>query len=454
MLECKEVRPLLAEYEAGTLPEEQAAQMADHLLLCPICAAALEDLRRAQERAVVMPTPAPSSAAPRSLGTADPLAAEKTASVPEADEPAPAEEVPAESAQIVEAAPRKKLPRWGKVLIALGALVLVLGICVGVLWSMEIFAIRDWVKSGDGRLVAVIYEGTAEGEAGFRLRLWDREKKSWYDEVAFLDADYHRMLWAPGGVRLAVDYENQAQKDTVEVLVMAAEGVQPINLYSKLQVQMTSTEGYLGNTPLVGVPDCSVLGWMPDGSALLLAAEGTVDTNIDPDYGIDFAGAGSSTVQPRASLQYIDATAASGVLAFDVNSYQLTVLSGFGLVSDGEVALQQLRLRSRFISYMEGRLLPVSGAEFFSKSRQEFFDEDALLRLPQLVKDGVRLYYFYDRGEATGNMVEFSYMKDDLSLLAGLEDAGGILLVQCHGSTLEDPVEFACLVIPYGGAAQ
>ena len=450
MLECKEVRPLLAEYEAGTLPEEQAAQVADHLLLCPICAAALEDLRRAGDRPVIT-AEVPSPAAPRSLGTQDPLAEQKAA---------PAEEVPAEeeaqaitNAQVLEAAPRKKLPRWGKVLIALGALVLVLGICVGVLWSLEVFAIRDWVKSGDGRLVAVIYEGTAEGEAGFRLRLWDREKKSWYDEVAFLDADYHRMLWAPGGVYLAVDYENQAQKDTVAVLVMAAEGVLPINLYSKLQVQMTSTEGYLGNTPLVGVPDCSVLGWMPDGSALLLAAEGTVDTNIDPDYGIDFAGAGSSTVQLRASLQYIYATAASGVLSFDVNSYQVTVLSGFGLVSDSEAALWQLQLRSRFYQYMEGKLLPVSGTEFFSRSRQEAFDEDALLRLPQLIQDGVTLYCFYDMSADTGDAA-FSAVETDLSLLAGLEDAGGILLVQCHGSTLEDPVEFACLVIPYGGAAQ
>ena len=58
MLECKDVRPLLADYEAGNLPAEQAGQMEDHLLLCPICAAALEDLRREKDRAAVMPAAA------------------------------------------------------------------------------------------------------------------------------------------------------------------------------------------------------------------------------------------------------------------------------------------------------------------------------------------------------------------------------------------------------------
>ena len=104
MLECKDVRPYLAEYEAGSLPEEQAAQMADHLLLCPICAAALEDLRRGQDRAALMP-PAPSPAAQQ------------------------------ESAQAEEAAPCRKLPRWGKVLLALGALVLIAALAVAALYT-------------------------------------------------------------------------------------------------------------------------------------------------------------------------------------------------------------------------------------------------------------------------------------------------------------------------------
>ena len=63
------------------------------------------------------------------------------------------------------------------------------------------------------------------------------------------------------------------------------------------------------------------------------------------------------------------------------------------------------------------------------------------------------MYCFYDMSANTGDAA-FSAVETDLSLLAGLEDAGGILLVQCHGSTVEEPVEFACLVIPYGGAAQ
>ena len=104
MLECKDVRPYLAEYEAGTLPEAQAAQMADHLLLCPICAAALEDLRHARERAALLPP------------VAEPAAQQ-------------------ESAQAEEAAPRRKLPRWGKVLLALGALVLIAALAVAALYT-------------------------------------------------------------------------------------------------------------------------------------------------------------------------------------------------------------------------------------------------------------------------------------------------------------------------------
>ena len=135
MLECKEVRPLLAEYEAGSLPEEQAAQVADHLLLCPICAAALEDLRRAQERAAMSQVDALFSAAPRSLGTPDPLAAEKAAPAPEADEPAPAAEDAPVPMPVTEAAPHRKLPRWGKVLLALGALVLIAALAVAALYT-------------------------------------------------------------------------------------------------------------------------------------------------------------------------------------------------------------------------------------------------------------------------------------------------------------------------------
>ena len=158
MLECKDVRPFLAEYDAGSLPEAQAAQVADHLLLCPICAAALEDLRRAGDRPVIT-AEAPSPAAPRSLGTQDPLAEQKAA--PAEEVPAEAEEQAITDGQVAEVAPRKKLPRWGKVLIALGALVLVLGICAGVLWSMEAFAIRDWEKTDDGSFAAVIYDHLA-----------------------------------------------------------------------------------------------------------------------------------------------------------------------------------------------------------------------------------------------------------------------------------------------------
>lgn len=104
MLECKDVRPYLAEYEAGTLPEDRAAQMAEHLLLCPICAAALEDLRRGQDRAALLPP------------VAEPAAQQ-------------------ESAQREEAAPKTKLPRWGKILLAFGVLVLIAALAVAALYT-------------------------------------------------------------------------------------------------------------------------------------------------------------------------------------------------------------------------------------------------------------------------------------------------------------------------------
>ena len=107
MLECKDVRPLLADYEAGNLPAEQAGQMEDHLLLCPICAAALEDLRREKDRAAVMP------AAASALEVAD----------------------VAESTQVCVSAPRRKLSRWGKAIMILGVLALVLALTVGVLYK-------------------------------------------------------------------------------------------------------------------------------------------------------------------------------------------------------------------------------------------------------------------------------------------------------------------------------
>ena len=106
MLECKEIRSLLADYAAGILDEETAAKVADHLLLCPICAGELERLGQPAEEAPAPVQPAEA----RSFATEDPLAAQKAA--------APA------------AAPKKKLRRRTKVLLVVLALLLVLvGIC-------------------------------------------------------------------------------------------------------------------------------------------------------------------------------------------------------------------------------------------------------------------------------------------------------------------------------------
>ena len=136
MLECKEIRSLLADYAEGRLDHETAAKVADHLLLCPICAGELERLGQPAEEA---PAPAQEPVA-QSLGTTDPFAAQKAA--------APVQESPAEDAASAEApapaaAPKKKMRRRTKVLLALLALLLVLGIGIGILHSRDVFDIRD-----------------------------------------------------------------------------------------------------------------------------------------------------------------------------------------------------------------------------------------------------------------------------------------------------------------------
>ncbi len=446
MLECKEVRPLLADYEAGNLPAERVGQVADHLLLCPICAAALEDLRREKDR----PAAAPSPAAPRSLGTQDPLAGKTPAAVAPEQTPAPAEETAEQesvAAQATQVAPARKLRLRTVVFLGLAVLLVLVGVCAGILYSRGFFDIRDWAKSEDGRFVAVVYEGTEDGEDGFRIRLWDTKEKGWYDELAFLDGDYHRMLWAPDGVRLAVEYRNSAGKDTAEVLLMTEEAVKNVSLYARMKSDLDRAGGYLGKTPLVDVPDCRILGWMPNCYILLLAAEGVVDTNIDPDFGVDYAGSGSTPIQPRAGTN--NGQIATGCLAVDTNWFNLEVLYGFGISTGTQDSYQQSQLASRFSSHM---MIP--GSSFGKQNRQEFFDLEALLQLPQLVQDGIKIQLYYDLGDSMPAAQAFVPFEADLSLLTELESAQGILLVLCREQYLQDPVQEAYLILPYSGVVQ
>ena len=400
MLECKDVRPVLAEYEAGNLPEAQAAQVAEHLLLCPICAAALEDLRRAGDRPVIT-AEAPSPAAPRSLGTQDPLAEQKAA--PAEEVPAEAEEQAITDEQVLEAAPRKKLPRWGKLLIALGALVLVLGICAGVLWSMEAFAIRGWEKTDDGSFAAVIYAGAkADAKDGFRVRLWNGTKKEWHDEVAFLDAAYRKTVWSPNGRFAAVEFTDTEGHDRVYIIDINR--LTSADLQTVLEGYLQQNDGYFDETPLVVAPDCRILQWLPDSNRLLIAAEGAVDTNIDPDYGIELASNWSLSVNNGAQTNTViingKAQTVSGYFAYEVDFFDIENIVGFGK-RNKEITLGTLRTIAE-----EFRGTGIFGPPSDSNDiycEEVYYQADALRELAML-PDSCRLGGIFHRPEMENNM--------------------------------------------------
>ena len=227
MMECKEIRSLLADYAEGRLDHESAAQVADHLLLCPICAGELERLEQPAEEA---PAPAQTAEA-RSFATEDPLAAQKAAALVKES---PAEDDASEEAPAPTAAPKKKLRRRTKVLLVLLALLLVLGIGTGVLYSRDVFAIRHWVKSSEGRFTAVVYAGDGQAKTGFRIRLWDGETKQWMEEIAFQNAEYRQMYWSEDSVYLAVSYIDEIGADQTVTVGLTQEGL----LIFYLQVQV------------------------------------------------------------------------------------------------------------------------------------------------------------------------------------------------------------------------
>ena len=439
MMECKEIRSLLADYAEGRLDHETTAQVADHLLLCPICAGELERLGQPAEEA---PAPAQAPVA-QSLGTTDPLAAQKAEDTAEVAAQEDSAEVPASAA-----APKKKMRRRNKVLLVLLALLLVLGVAAVFLHSRDAFAIQDWEKTGDKSFAAVVYKGARPGDKeGFRVRLWNGKGKEWHDEVAFYDVAYRKLVWSPNGVYLAVEYTDATGKTQVEVLAMLQEGAAPFSPNAYLRRMMERNAGCLGEVPLAEVPDCNILGWLPDSSALLLAAEGVVDTEIDPDFGV-------TPIQPRNGSE--GALKASGCLAFFTNSWTVDVLYGFGVRTDSDTAAQQNRLENRFMNYMTEQVMQDPENDFFGKKRESFFEEEALLQLHQVARDGGKLFLYYateDRSDIdTITLGRIIPIEGDLSLLTELSSAEGILLMLCRAKFAQDPVEEAHLIIPYSGA--
>jgi hypothetical protein len=89
-------------------------------------------------------------------------------------------------------------------------------------------------------------------------------------------------------------------------------------------------------------------------------------------------------------------------------------------------------------------------------ARESFFEEEALLQLHQVARDGGKLFLYYATEERididTIILGRIIPIEGDLSLLTELSSAEGILLMLCRAKFAQDPVEEAHLVIPYSGA--
>ena len=382
MLQCNDIRALLPDYAAGKLEEHTAVQVAEHLLTCPVCAGALERLEQAACHA-----PAP-AAEVRGFETKDPLAGEKAA-VAKVQTPATAAEDPAdkqESAakETTELIPKRKLRRRTKVLIALAALLAVACVCVGILHSREFFAIRGWEKTDDGSFAAVIYAGAESGEKdGFRVRLWNGTKKEWHDEVAFYDATYRKTVWSPNGRFAAVEFTDTEGHDRVYIIDINR--LTSADLQTVLEGYLQRNDGYFDKTPLVIAPSCRILQWLPDSNRLLIAAEGTVDTNIDPDYGIELASDWSLSVNNGAQINIViingKAQTVSGYFAYEVDFFDIENIVGFGK-RNGETQLTALQAIADEFRSTGAMVSPPGSNEAYCE--EVYYQTEALTELAKL----------------------------------------------------------------------
>lgn len=426
MLQCNDIRALLPDYAAGKLEEHTAVQVAEHLLTCPVCAGALEHLEQAACHA-----PAP-AAEVRGFETKDPLAGEKAA-VAKEQAPATAAEDPAykqESAarQSTELIPKRKLRRRTKVLIAL-AVLLAICVCVGILHTREAFAIRDWEKTGDGSFAAVIYAGAESGEKdGFRVRLWNGTKKEWHDEVAFYDAAYRKTVWSPNGRFAAVEFTDTEGHDRVYIIDIYR--LTSADLQTVLEGYLQQNDGYFDETPLVVAPSCRILQWLPDSNRLLIAAEGKVDTNIDPDYGIELASNWSFSINTGVQINNVilngKAQTVSGYFAYEVDFFDIENIVGFGK-RNGEITLGTLRTIAE----------EFRGAGFFGTSsdsndsycEEVYYQADALRELAML-PDSCRLEGIFHRLEMENHYSIYdNWSHPDAKLTA---DSGVILFTNAQ----------------------
>lgn len=417
MLECKDIRPLLPEYAAGTLAEDVARQVEDHLLLCPICAGILEQLRAAEYHApLIQPVMGLPRTTPPEIKKQPSEAEKASAPQPETASAPQPKETPAE-----EALPKKqpRLSRRGKVLLALAALLVALGVLLALLISRDVFSIRDRVPTADKSWTAVMYRGAEKGaKDGFRIRLWT--DGDWARETVFHGMEYKQMVWSPDGRFLALELLDQGGKSTV--YVMDTQYQQEGNLAALLETYLSQTEGLFGNSFLSDVPACTILQWLPDSSALLVAGEGTVDTEVDPDYGIQFAGStASSGTGSNETTVYSnpDLTTVSGYFSYLPETGEIQNIIGFGTPAyEGEEEQTQNDVQKAMRDLLKRtKTYELSGYQLY-----EYFGQAALLQAFYLKAEGALEVDMVDLKEQTITKVDpytLTYLKqlDNLTLL-------------------------------------
>ena len=281
--------------------------------------------------------------------------------------------------------------------------------------------------------MAVIYEGTESGEEGFRLQLWDKQDKQWYQKETFAQETYCQMLWSPDGKYLAVESKDADDFHKVQLVFMKAQKKGLISMYTRLKSQLNETFGYLGKVDLEDVPSCRILSWTADSSALLMDAQGEA-APVAWDFTLD-TNSNDTVVHQTAET--------SGCLMYDVTTYDLDVVRGFGMISASRQETRNNVLLNRFNDYM---MQP--GASFTQKDRRAFFGADALLKLLQVVNANEKLHLYYDYSSATIDN-GFSQGRPDLSALDRMENAEGVMLILARDRQGQGPAQEAYLILPY-----
>lgn len=451
MLECKDIRSLLPDYAAGNLAEDTARQVEDHLLLCPICAGMLEQLRAAEYRApLIQPAGLPRTTPPKIKQ--EPLAAGKDSApkTPAAQEAAHAPEEDPAPAEVEPSANKSRLSRRSKVLLALAVPVMILGVVLALLISRDVFSIRDRAYSADKSRIAVMYQGAEKGaKDGFRIRLWT--DGDWERETVFYNMEYRSMVWSPDGRFLALELLDQDGKSAV--YMMDTQRRHEGGLTALLETYLHETDGLFGNAFLADVPACTILRWLPDSSALLVAGEGTLDTEVDPDYSIRFAGGSTENSNDRLVLSpnaaestetavYIstDITTVSGYFAYVPETGQIQNIIGFGTPAyDGE---DDSTGPSETQKNMEALFKTTQAQELLGWNVITHYGQQALLLVPYLQQEGRLEVYIVNSGNE-------SVFGTDLQALTELPNGDHVVLVtRCDGKVTPE-VYKGYLLIPY-----